>query len=39
MVIITPRVIRSDEDARAVSRELRDRMKGLTIDSLSVGTP
>ena len=30
LVIITPRVLRSDEDARAVSRELRDRMKGLT---------
>lgn len=29
LVIITPRVLRSDEDARAVSRELRDRMKGL----------
>ena len=30
LVIITPRVLRSDEDARAVSRELRDRMRGLT---------
>ena len=30
LVIITPRVLRSDEDARAISRELRDRMKGLT---------
>ena len=29
LVIITPRVLRSDEDARAVSRELRDRMQGL----------
>ena len=29
LVILTPRVLRSDEDARAVSRELRDRMKGL----------
>lgn len=29
LVIITPRVLRSDEDARAVSRELRDRMRGL----------
>ena len=31
LVIITPRVLRSDEDARAVSRELRDRMKGLSL--------
>lgn len=30
LVIITPRVLRSDEDARAVSRELRDRMRGLS---------
>ena len=29
LVILTPRVLRSDEDARAVSRELRDRMQGL----------
>ena len=29
LVILTPRVLRSDDDARAVSRELRDRMKGL----------
>ncbi len=32
LVIITPRVLRSDDDARAISRELRDRMKGLTLD-------
>lgn len=30
LVIITPRVLRSDEDARAISRELRDKMRGLT---------
>lgn len=30
LVILTPRVLRSDEDARAVSRELRDRMQGWT---------
>lgn len=29
LVILTPRVLRSDEDARAVGRELRDRMQGL----------
>lgn len=29
LVILTPRVLRSDDDARAVSRELRDRMQGL----------
>ena len=34
LVVITPRVLRSDEDARAVSRELRDRMKGLSIEGL-----
>lgn len=32
LVVLTPRVLRSDEDARAVSRELRDRMKGLTAE-------
>ena len=31
LVILTPRVLRSDDDARAVSRELRDRMRGLTV--------
>ena len=31
LVILTPRVLRSDEDSRAVSRELRDRMRGLTV--------
>ena len=31
LVIITPRVLRSDEDARAVSRELRERMRGLVL--------
>jgi general secretion pathway protein D len=34
LVVITPRVIRSDEDARAVSRELRERMRGLTASGL-----
>ena len=29
LVIITPRVVRSDIDIRSVSEELRDRMKGL----------
>lgn len=29
LVIITPRVVRSDQDARDVSRELRERMRGL----------
>lgn len=35
LVIITPRVLRSDEDARAVSRELRQRMQGLTLPAPS----
>lgn len=30
LVVFTPRVVRSDDDARAISRELRDRMRGLT---------
>jgi len=34
LVVITPRVLRSDEDARAVSREMRDRMRGLTAGDL-----
>ena len=29
LVILTPRVLRSDDDARAISRELRDRMQGM----------
>ena len=29
LVILTPRVLLSDEDARAVGRDLRDRMQGL----------
>ncbi|MDO5289154.1 MAG: secretin N-terminal domain-containing protein [Pseudomonadota bacterium] len=33
LVILTPRVLRSDDDARAVSRELRQRMQGLTLDT------
>jgi general secretion pathway protein D len=36
LVVITPRVLRSDEDARAVSREMRDRMRGLTTADLPV---
>ncbi len=31
IVIITPRVVRSDIDIREVSEDLRDRMKGLTL--------
>ncbi len=32
LVVLTPRVVRSDEDVRAISRELRERMKGLVAD-------
>ena len=41
LVVLTPRVLRSDEDIRAVSRELRDRMQGLTRTELegALGTP
>lgn len=38
LVVITPRVARSDEDARAISRELRDRMQGLAIMQPTDGT-
>ena len=39
IVIITPRVVRSDIDIREVSEDLRDRMKGLTlIDAARAGT-
>ncbi|WP_416340127.1 type II secretion system protein GspD, partial [Ottowia beijingensis] len=34
LVVFTPRVLRDDDDARAISRELRDRMRGLTAESL-----
>ena len=39
LVILTPRVLRSDEDARAVSRELRERMRGLTLGQGSDSAP
>ncbi len=39
LVIFTPRVVRSDDDVRAISRELRDRMSGLTSSSLSSLSP
>ena len=39
IVIITPRVVRSDIDIREVSEDLRDRMKGLAlIDAARAGT-
>ena len=31
LVVITPRVARTDEDARAISRELRERLRGLEV--------
>jgi general secretion pathway protein D len=31
LVVITPRVARTDEDAREISRALRDRMQGLSV--------
>ena len=38
LVVITPRVVRSDIDIREVSEDLRDRMKGLQrIDALEKG--
>ncbi len=39
LVVFTPRVLRTDDDARAIGRELRDRMRGLTVDGLVGGTP
>lgn len=39
LVVITPRVVRSDIDIREVSEDLRDRMKGLTrIEAKESGT-
>ena len=40
LVIITPRVVRSDIDIRSVSEDLRDRMKGLPLfDAKDVALP
>ncbi len=40
LLVITPRVIRSDEEAREVSQELRDRMKGISDSGWStLGAP
>jgi len=39
LVILTPRVLRSDEDARAISRELRDRMQGLLQGGAALPAP
>lgn len=40
LVVITPRVVRSDIDIRSVSEELRDRMKGLPrFDAKDVSPP
>jgi general secretion pathway protein D len=39
LVILSPRVVRSDEDARAVSRELRERMRGLTASDMLANPP
>ncbi|PYE76029.1 general secretion pathway protein D [Xylophilus ampelinus] len=40
VVILTPRVVRSDEDIRDVGSEMRDRMKGIFSDTrLSSGGP
>lgn len=33
VVILTPRVVRSDEDIREVGTEMRDRMKGIFLDN------
>jgi general secretion pathway protein D len=37
LVVITPRVIRSDQGLREASQELRERMRGLRIDSSGFG--
>jgi len=39
LVVFTPRVMRSDDDVRSISRELRDRMKGLTSSGLPSLSP
>ncbi|WP_436147915.1 type II secretion system secretin GspD [Acidovorax sp. LjRoot194] len=39
LVVITPRVVRTDIDIREVSEDLRDRLKGLkAIENLGIGT-
>jgi general secretion pathway protein D len=39
LVVITPRVARTDEDARVISRELRERLRGLEIQGPAGPTP
>ncbi|MFN3438473.1 MAG: type II secretion system secretin GspD [Acidovorax sp.] len=39
LVIITPRVVRSDVDIREVSEDLRDRLKGLKVIQLQPDVP
>lgn len=40
LVVITPRVVRSDIDIRSVSEDLRDRMKGLPLfDAKDIAHP
>lgn len=39
LVVFTPRVMRSDDDVRSISRELRDRMNGLTSSGLPSLSP
>ena len=40
LVVITPRVVRSDIDIRSVSEDLRDRMKGLPLfDAKDIAPP
>jgi len=39
LVVLTPRVVRSDEEVRAVSRELRERMRGLSATGLPQAAP
>jgi general secretion pathway protein D len=39
LVVLTPRVVRSDIDIREVSEDLRDRLKGLkSFETLGIGT-
>lgn len=39
LVVITPRVARTDDDARVISRELRERLRGLEVQGPSGSAP
>lgn len=38
LVVITPKVVRSDQEIRDVSDELRDKMRGLSLSNIQLGS-